>query len=527
MNGEATSGSFISARRRTRPVSLRRYCDRCVPIASAAFACTLPLPLLAQWTNHASVEARVTATDNAALAAGEPARGDVYSSLRPALRVTGHGPNSDLTLNAAADLVMYARGTQPDRALPILEGALKSVVVDRLLYFDANADVHQTEANAFAPRNDASSTSNLRTVSTYRLSPYLQHEFSQSVSLLARYDQSQSRESGSDGNGLHSRNSVVRLEGKPVPLGFSLAVSNLENYSSGLAFSELQVTTAKAGVSLAAFDEVVIGVAAGVERTHLLLSDQNDNLYGLNFRWTPTPRTDLFANVERRFFGNGGELRLIHRTPFSALSLRINREPVTATSSLGVLGAGGDVGAFLGAILSRSTPDPLQRAAIVQNLIASRGLQTSFAGATDFIATYPQLQTGVAASWVYSRSKTVASLSLYGQSLHQLIRGEAPALPLAAVATDSRQFGAAVDVNYRLTPETSLDSAISWSRIQGLAATAGQSTRESGVRFALLQNLSPRTGMTVGIQHRLVDSNVGQVQSYRPTLVFVGATHRF
>ena len=235
----------------------------------------------------------------------------------------------------------------------------------------------------------------------------------------------------------------------------------------------------------------------------------------------------MFANVERRFFGTGGELRFNHRTPFNAFNLRVNREPVTATSSLGVIGAGGDVGSFLNAILSRSTPDPVQRAVIVQNLIASRGLQSSFPSATDFVANYQQLQTGVTASWVYSGPRATMSLSLYQQTLRQLSRDSASALPLTILVADNRQTGAALEVNYRLTPETSLDSAIRWSRIRGLAATEGQSTRENSISFALVHNLSPRSGMTVGVQHRVVDRNAGLLPSYDSTLVFAGVNHRF
>ncbi len=490
-----------------------------------ATACAFPLPLWAQWANQAAIDATVTATDNASTAVGAPARADVYTSIRPSLRVTGRGPNFDLSLNAAADLVTYARGSQPDRALPLFQAALKSVLSERLLYFDANADVRQTEEDAFGPSNDSSSSSNRRTTATYRISPYLLREFSPRVSALARHDESQTRQSGNLGTDLRSHYSVARVEAKPVPLGFSFEASRLANDFSGVSSSEFRVTQAKAGVSLAVFDEVVFGVVAGTERTRLLLADQDDRIYGLNLRWVPTPRTELYANVERRFFGNGGELRFSHRTPFTTLSLRANREPVTATSSLGVLGAGGDVGSFLDAILSRSTPDPVKRAALVQNLIATRGLQTAFPTAVDVVATYAQLQTGLTASWVYLGSRTTTTLSGFKQTIRQLTRSDA--VVLAPVAADNSQVGAAAEVNYRLTPQTSLDGALRWSRIRGLAATEGQTTREVSMRFALVQNLSPRTGMTLGVQYKKVDSNVGSVLSQDPTLIFAGVTHRF
>lgn len=527
MSGELSAGSALLY----RPPMLV-LCERTLRSPPThwliAAACALPLPSWAQWTNRAAVDLRVTATDDTSTVPGAAARSDVYTTLRPSVQITGRGPNFDLSLNAAADLVTYARGTQPDRALPLLDAELKSVLAERLLYFDASADVHQTNADVFGPSNDSSSTSNRRTIASYRISPYLMHEFSPRVSVLARHDESQTKQYGDNGTTLRTHYSVARLVGKPIPVGFSLEASRLKNDTSGVSTSEFQVTQAKAGVSVAAFDEVVFGVVAGAERTRMLLSEHDDRIYGLNFRWAPTPRTELFGNLERRFFGNGGELRFSHRTPRTALSLRINREPVTATSSLGVIGAGGDVSSFLDAILSRGTPDPVQRAVLVQNLMANRGLQTSFASPVDVIAAYPQLQTGFTASWVYLGARTTTSLSGYQQTLRQLTRGDE--VVLAPVGADSRQVGAALEVNYRLAPQTSVNSAVHWSRIRGLSVTEGQSTREVSVRFALVQNLSPRTEATLGLQYklvRLVDSNAGLVQTQDPTLVFAGITHRF
>lgn len=527
MNGGTASAGSIVLRAPRHRTAARAWIEAWLPVVFVSTSCLTPLPIWAQWTNQVSVAARVTGTDNASLVAGAPERADIYTSLRPALRVTGRGPNFSIDLNSSVDLVSYARNTQPDRVLPALDAGLKSVVAERLLYFDADANVRQVEADAFGARTDSSSAANLRTLSSYRLSPYLLHEFSPKVSLLARHDESRTKESGENAADLSSHYSVVRLTGKPVPLGYSLEISNLSNDTRGTSTSDLRVVTAKGGLNIAVFDEVVLGAVAGVERTRLLLADQDDRLYGLNLRWTPTPRTELSANVERRFFGHGGELLLRHRTPFTAFTLRFNREPVTATSSLGVIGGGADVGSFLDAILSRNTPDPTQRAAIVQNLLSSRGLQTSFPNAVDVLSSYPQLQTGITASWVYLGARTTTTVAAYQQTLRQLTREGGVVLLPASVIADSRQVGASLEMNYRLAPQTAIDAVLRWSRIRGLAAFEGQTTRESSAQVSVVQNLSLRTNVTFGIQHRVIDSNSGVVQAYEPTSAFAAIFHRF
>ena len=522
-SGELSSGAALMYWPTTRVWAGPLLRSRKLLIAAV---CTSPLSLWAQWTFQPSVEARVTAAQKEVTSAGVPLRADTYSLLQPAVKVAGRGPNFDLSLNAAVELVSYARGTQPDRALPLLEAGLKSVLVERLVYVDANADVRQTEVDAFGPSNDSASTFNRRTTASYRLSPYLLHEFSPRLSVLARHDESQTKQSGDGGRDLRSHYSVARLSGKPVPVGFLLEVSRLQSEIRSAATSELRVTQAKAGVSAALFDEVILGLVAGSERTRLLLTDQNDSVYGVNLRWAPSPRTELYGNIERRFFGNGGEFRFNHRTPFTSLSIRANREPVTATSSIGVIGAGGgDVGSVLDAILSRSTPDPVQRAVLVQNLISSRGLQTSLPGAVDILAAYPQLQTGLTASWVYLGPRATTSLSGYRQSLRQLTRDDA--IVLAPVADDSVQTGAALEMSYRLDAQTSVNGGLRWSHIRGFSIAEGRNTRERSLRFALVRSLDPRTEMTLGAQYKVVDSNTTLVQHQTPSLAFVGMTHRF
>ena len=522
-SGEPSSGAVLAS-----SLTMRLWVGRLLRSRKLLImaACSCPLSLLAQWTVQPAVEARVTAAQKEVTSAGVPLRADIYSLLRPAIRIVGRGPNFDLSLNAAVELVSYARGTQPDRALPLLESGLKSVLVDRLVYFDANAAVRQTEVDAFAPSNESGSTFNRRSTASYRLSPYLLREFSPRISVLARHDESQTKQSGDDGTDLRSHYSVARLSGKPVPLGFLLEVSRLLSGTRAATTSELRVIQAKAGVSVALFDEVVLGVVAGSERTRLLLTDQDDGVYGVNLRWAPSPRTELYGNLERRFFGNGGELRFNHRTPFTSLSIRANREPVTATTSLGVIGAGGgDVSSVLDAILSRSTPDPVQRAVLVQNLISTRGLQTSVPGAVDILAAYPQLQTGLTASWVYLGSRTTTSLSGLRQSLRQLTRNDA--VVLVPVADDSVQTSAALEVSYRLDTQTSVNSGLRWSHIRGLSITEGSNTRERSLRFALVRSLDPRTEMTLGAQYKVVDNNKALVRHQTPSLAFVGMTHRF
>ena len=430
-----------------------------------------------------------------------------------------------MKIDAAANFLAFANGTQNAAVLPDANASLKATVVDRLLFLDAAASLTQVESNPFGTWSDQLTTANRRTSGTYRLSPFVAHDFSPRDSVLLRQDAAVTTNGAGTGTRLTSNQTLFRFDRKPVPLGGSIEVSRLQNRSSGTGDANLLLEAVRLRGNVALDGQLVVGVAAGRERSHFLLSDQTDPLYGLTLAWNPGPRTELSASVEHHFFGLGGSLNFRHRMPFMSLALSLSRQPVTASTSLGVFADSSGIAAFLDAILTTRYPDPAVRATLVNNLISSRGLQSGLPGAIDVIADYPQLQTAANLSWVLLGTRNTASISLYGQTQRQLTQaGEI--VPISPV-NDNRQVGVALQFSRRLTPQTSLDAQLRWARITGLAVRAGDSTGQTSYRLAWIRNLSPRTGLSAGVQYNRFTTNVGGLQSYNAALAFVGMSHRF
>jgi uncharacterized protein (PEP-CTERM system associated) len=283
----------------------------------------------------------------------------------------------------------------------------------------------------------------------------------------------------------------------------------------------------RAGATIALPIEVVAGVIVGRERTQFSGSpSQTNSLYGLTVQWDPSPRTELIASAEHRFFGTGGRLEFRHRTLFTSLSIQVAREPVTAATARSALTSGADLTGYLDAIASRSTSDSMTRALQVQSQLTSLGLQASIPGGSDVVAGYAQLQTGANVTWVLSMPRTTLTLSAYGQKYRQLTLPDMAPSPVAATL-DMRQSGAFVEVSRRITSKTSLDGRLNWSHTRGLGARAGDVTRESAVQLGTVTALSPRTQAMAGILYRQIDSNVSSVISSHATAVFAGLNHRF
>ncbi len=107
-----------------------------------------------------------------------------------------------------------------------------------------------------------------------------------------------------------------------------------------------------------------------------------------------------------------------------------------------------------------------------------------------------------------------------------LTRDGDPLAGLAGATADSRQRGAALQLEHRLGAQLSALLAGNWSRIEALGGSSERSDEQTW-RFTLLNHLSRRSDLTVGVQwNRFETTAVGQ-RSFDATLGLVGLIHRF
>lgn len=494
------------------------------PPAPAAVPTVLPAPRRA-WDTRAAVEASLTATDNGNPAAGGDRKEDLIAAVRPSLRVARRGPQFGVDAQLALDLVEYANGSQANRALPSARVAADATVVERLLAIEAAADVRQTSSDIYLGSADAVPGSNASTVATYTLSPVLEHEFSPFVSLVARAEESITRSTQDESGNLRAHRALVRLSQKPLPLGAAVELSRQVSLYAGGDNDSLGSTALRLSASYAFESQLLLGVIAGAERNSLRGEQENDSLFGLQLQWVPSPRSNLQAKVEKRFFGTGWELGLRHRTPFLSMGLNLSREPVGASSS-STVAPENDLARYLDAILTTRFPDPLDRRDQVDALIASRNLRTQLPSAATSPADYAQLLTRASATVVWLTPRQALSLSGYVQTFRRLGSLGSAALPLLA-DSDFRQSNLTLEASHRLTPLTSLAASLAWGRVEGLGSRAGDETREATYRLAVSSSLSPRSGVSFGLQYRVVGTNVDALASYHQSSLFAALDYRF
>jgi uncharacterized protein (PEP-CTERM system associated) len=543
----------MSPARRSRGAAARLACALCLaaaagpawsqdnPGADAAFApagaASAPATAASQPANpppRLSVELRAAATNNGGLDDNGMRQGDFITSVRPALDVTHKGAGFNADVHAAATLIDYARSSQHNGVLPDVRATLGATLVEQWLKVDASGYLRAAESDPFGVRTDDVTAANHRNEWGVVAGPTLQHEFGPETAIVARHQfgvtraaASTSPTAGGDQGRLDTNLTLVRFERKPTPLGVSAELTRLDNRStSDLGDSRYTLTTGRVRGTLLVGGVASLGILVGQDRSDYLLSSHVDPLYGAALDWTPGPRTHLELEVEHRYFGESGRLHLEHRTPFLTIAIDARREPLDATSSFGTLGQGVDLRNALDSILTTRFPDPATRAGVVDAIVSSRGLDTRTAGAVNLVGDYPQLQTAAQASLTLLGVRDTLSLSAYALTTRALARDGDPLGGLTSATADNRQRGATLQLEHRLGAQLSAVVLGNWSRIVGLG-TSTERSAEQAWRISLLDHLSRRSDLTVGLQwNRFETTAVGQ-RSFDATLGLVGLSHRF
>jgi len=479
-----------------------------------------------RWTVDASVSTQVTATDNSGFESRSQRDSDVLLGVTPRIGFRGEGARLRVGGSVALGGVHYVDGTQDSRFLPTADLIATLEAIERRLFLEAAVNVAQTRENPFAPRPEGASTFNRLETRQGRFSPYLQGNLANDVRYRVRSDNAWTATSGgttADGDSYVGRH-VVELERAPRPFGWGVQAERTDSRFDNAAQRRLTEDVARVRLDYAVTPQIAVGVRAGYEQNNFVLDGRGDgSIYGANVTWRPTERTDLSGFVEDRFFGSGWRLSFSHRMPRLAWNALLSRDLGSAPQSLFTLPATDDVVGLLDAAFTTRFPDPVERARIVQDLIARQGLPSAL-GAP--LAIYAQR-----ISLINSRSASVVllgvrnSLGLTGFYRRTEDLSDTVFSAIGSALTNNTQRGAALTFSHQLSTLTSLNATTAWTRTRELGQTDPEQADQYTLRLQALRQLAPKTSAFIGARHQIFNSN--RRDDARETAVFAGLTHRF
>jgi len=419
---------------------------------------------------------------------------------RPAGRVKGF---LDYALTGSAYLKSPA-GTDIQNAL---SASLSAEVIDNWAYTDLSASITQQAISAFGVQSldRLQPNANQAEVWSLRLSPYVKG----SLAGLARYE---------------ARVNVVANNTRKSSLadsstaGLQLSVGGLSERSvvtwsadasvQHVEFKQGRVTDdgrARAVLSYMPIDDWRISLNGGLEANNFVSTGvQRHAVYGLGLNWTPTERTKLSAQSDRRFFGQGHSLSFEHRFPRSIIRFSDSKD-VSVNSGQGGRSAQGSNYDLYFQLAASQEPDPVKRDVYVRGFLQANGINPSAMAAGGFLSSAVSLLRRQEFAYALTGLRDTVTLSV--------TRTESRRLDSLAQVQDDlsgsglvRQQMISLSLAHRLTPLSAFNLMVSRQQTRGTVAT--QSSTMSSILANWSATLGPRTTLVLG--SRLVD--------YRATL---------
>ncbi len=507
----------------------RMHCPRrSLGLAGAVCAVAMAMPggVEAQrWTVDAGVSTQVTVTDNSGFEESQTqTASDGIIEVAPRITFSRDGARLRAGGSVALGAMHYIEGTRESRLVPSANVSATLEAVPRNFFIDGAVVMTQTRANPFAPQPEGLSSVNRLQETQVRLSPYLQGNPSANTRVFVRSDNSLTR---SKREGVTEIDSYVgrhfaEFERLPRPLGLGVQLERTDTRFKDTEQGPLTLDVARLRMSYALGPGFSAGLRYGYESNNYVVNGGDGRIWGAELVWRPTERTDVNGFWEHRFFGSGARLSFSHRLPRLAWNVLISRDLGSAPQSLFTLPATDNVAGLLDAAFTTRFPDPVERARIVQELMARQGIPAALGRPLPIYAQRVSLLTSKSASIVLLGVR--GSIGITGFYLRTEDLPDSIFAPGDETLNNS-QRGVTFTVSRELSPLTSLNATLAWTHTQGLAQTDAEESDQYTLRVQALRRVGPRTQAFVGARRQLFNSN--RVGDAREAAAFAGLNHRF
>ncbi|TDP74603.1 uncharacterized protein (PEP-CTERM system associated) [Roseateles toxinivorans] len=419
---------------------------------------------------------------------------------RPTGRVKGF---LDYALTGSAYLKSPA-GSDVQNAL---SASLSAEVIDNWAFADLTASITQQAISAFGVQSVDRSQLNANQAEVWnlRVSPYVKG----TLAGFARYEARVNVVANNTRNSSLADSSTAGLQ---LSLG-GLSERSLVTWSADasvqhIEFKQGRVTDdgrARAVLSYVPIDDWRLSLNGGVEANNFVSTGvQRHAVYGVGLNWTPTERTKLSVQRDRRFFGQGHSLSFEHRFPRSIIRFSDSKDASANTGQGGGSPQGSNYDLFY-QLFASLEPDPVKRDVYVRAYLQANGINPSAAAAGGFLSSAVTLLRRQELAYALTGVRDTVTLSV--------TRTESRRLDSLAQVQDDlsgsglvRQQMISLSLAHRLTPLSAINLMLSRQQTRG--ALANQSSTMNSILANWTTTLGPRTTLVLG--SRLVN--------YRATL---------
>ena len=483
----------------------------------------------AEWKLGASIGSQLTLTDNVFLAPSGHQESDLVLSVAPALTANLDAARLKVHASFAPTVYLYAQNPKSDYLSPNLDAFATLEAAEKFFYVEALARYTATYISPFAsqPQNGASITNNRTETAVLGLNPYIKSTTSSGLSYLLRDENTFTTSKTSALANSYINNLIGTVDG---PTGRPLRWGADYNYN----YTAFQNQPSAFVLQLARFrlthtfdPELSVTGDVGYEKNDYTLSGYQGAIYGAGFDWKPTPRADIYANLEHRFFGPSYLVGVNNRTRMTAFTLNASRNIQTYPQQL--LIPAGNTQVVVDAIFQARIPDPVQRQQAVNNFLQQTGLPPTLGAPFIYYTNQIYVVEQIGATFALIGARNTLTFSA-GWSNSTPVTSAGQATPTAfTLANELTQSYGGIGFSHQLSAVTSLtlsaNRVVTYSNDTNLPAQSSITSTQNTVLLSVLHQFSPKTNGMVGL--RFVTFNSDVFQSYTEQAILAGITHIF
>lgn len=451
--------------------------------------------------------------------------GQFVARVSPGIQMNSRSGRIVGSLNYTLNANFYSpsQTIDADKLEHSLSAAATAEAVPGWLYVDGRASVTRQAISVFGLQSvdgSAVANDNRTDVLNLLLSPYVK-------GLLGDVAEYELRLIAGATNGNNSKILDSTTQGATLGLksrrtararfGWSLQASQqTTDYRAGRATDSARII---AGLSFSPDVDWVFALRGGAEETDVggLQTFRYDN-WGFGARWTPSTRTTVSVDADRRYFGNGHQIALEHRFRRAAVRYTSARD---ASNGADATGTGQPLTLYQLYFLQFASvqPDPDLRQTLVLNLLKALGQDpNAVVGGGGFSAGAVTVQRRDDLSLIISGLRTTLTL----QATHSSSRVLDNPTGQATVG-EVRQFGLNATASHRLTPRMTV--TLLGSVLDTRASDGNPPNRLKSVSLGLNTAINPRTTASLTARYSLFDGTVDT--SYRESALSASLNLRF
>ncbi|UCV01921.1 TIGR03016 family PEP-CTERM system-associated outer membrane protein [Dechloromonas denitrificans] len=429
------------------------------------------------WTITPRVALTETLTDNVNInRTGNGKQSDLISELAPGIRIESRTARLKGYFDYSLHGQFYAQ-TDYSRTQNALNTFGTFEAVDNWLFLDFSGIIAQQSISAFGAQSPSSGSINNNSTETasYRLSPYIRGQLGGTVDYSLRHNLSTTQSDSANANDIDISQWVGQLRGNTSFQSLSWTIDGSQQTTEYSRGGKTEAETLRGFFTYSLLPQFRVSLSAGRESNNYASLDQEStNTRGYGFDWNPTERTQISAFKEKRFFGDGHNLRFNHRFPMSSISFTDTRDVSVLPNQFSTVGLGNVYDLYFEQFASL-IPDPVTRAKFVNTLLAQTGMNPNTQVTGGFLSSRATVQ----------RSQQLA-LALFGvrNSITLLVnRNENQSMLASNTLSDDfshsnvvRQRGLSLNFSHRLSEISNLNILASRQESTGSGAATTKAT---------------------------------------------------